>query len=122
MFDLCIRQLDNPETTIRRQAIISLANLADPRALPVLEDVHRKDADPAVRDLALKARQHIEARIQGSDSSSLSSPKLPASFMPIADLRSASYPTTRAVSERDKKEAKRQLDSAIDSFTRGNSQ
>src|SRR5947209_3519053 len=60
MFDLSVQQLDSPDPAVRRNAIIALGKSADGRALNVLAKVYRTDPDPALRELALKAGQHIK--------------------------------------------------------------
>ncbi len=54
-----VQQLRSPDAAQRRQAIMALANLRDPAALPSLAHIYRNDPDMELRDLALKAERYI---------------------------------------------------------------
>src|SRR5579859_2253289 len=86
MFDSYIRQLNDADPTIRRQAIVALANLGDPRALPALATIYRNDPELTLRDLALKAGQHIKTRTGSANSVPTASPA------PISTPRVVSMP------------------------------
>lgn len=54
-----VQRLRSPDAAQRRQAIMALANLRDPAALPALAHIYRNDPDTELRDLALKAERYI---------------------------------------------------------------
>jgi len=60
MFDDYVQQLRSQDPAQRREAIIGLGKLGDPRALSYLGQVYKTDPDPALRDLAAKAGRHIQ--------------------------------------------------------------
>jgi hypothetical protein len=60
MFEDFIRQLTSDDPAQRRDAIIGMGKLGDPRALSYLGQVYKTDPDPALRDLAAKAGRHIQ--------------------------------------------------------------
>src|SRR5215813_13267759 len=60
VFDRYIQQLSSQDVETRRQAIIALGNSVDQRAMAALANVYKNDPDPALRELALKARRHIK--------------------------------------------------------------
>lgn len=62
MFDQYLSQLASPDPVQRRAAIIGLGRLGDKQALPGLAKIYRTDPDPALRELAFKAGQAIQAR------------------------------------------------------------
>lgn len=55
-----IAYLKHPDREIRRKAILQLAKSEDRRALPALGEVYKSDADPELRDLALKAGRYLK--------------------------------------------------------------
>lgn len=59
MFEQLVDQLKSADAAERREAIIGLGKLADPRALSHLAQVYKTDSDPALRELAAKAGRHI---------------------------------------------------------------
>lgn len=73
MFDQYLTQLASPDPAQRRAAIVGLGRLGDKRALPHLAKIYRTDPDPALRELAFKAGQAIQAR-----QSALNAPPPPA--------------------------------------------
>jgi hypothetical protein len=62
MIQSAIRQLQDTNTGVRRDAVMMLGRIADPDALDALAEVVRRDPDPTVRELARKAGQHIKAK------------------------------------------------------------
>jgi len=79
MFDQLSEQLKSSEATQRRQAIVGLGKLADQRALPLLANIFRSDPDPALRELAKKAGQHIKKQSTTSTAAGAASPSTPPS-------------------------------------------
>jgi hypothetical protein len=59
MIDDNIRQLESPDPTERRTAILAVGKAGDPRALPFLLKIYKNDPDPVLRELALRAGRHI---------------------------------------------------------------
>lgn len=58
-FDQLIQQLQSSDPDQRSKAIKALANSKNPAALPHLAEVYRRDPEPSLRDLALKAGRYI---------------------------------------------------------------
>ncbi|HLY25901.1 MAG TPA: HEAT repeat domain-containing protein [Aggregatilineales bacterium] len=146
MFDNYLRQLNSSESAIRRQAIVALANLGDPRALPALATIYRNDPDATLRELALKAGQQIKTR-SGTSSTNTGAPTRSAmsrdahgpvlpeedvtpmlspearslllAAAPVSDVTVPVRPIPKPISDRERKAAKTQLDIALDCVTRG---
>jgi hypothetical protein len=60
MFEQWIAQLQHSDPAKRREAIIALGKLADPRALPYLARCYEVEREPDLRDLIAKAGRHIQ--------------------------------------------------------------
>jgi hypothetical protein len=60
MTDQSLRQLESMDPARRREAILALGKSRDRRALAALEQVVAREPDPALRELALKAIQHLQ--------------------------------------------------------------
>jgi hypothetical protein len=60
MIDSLVKQLNSHDPEQRKKAIKGLAQTKDPSALKYLAAVAKNDADPEVRDLALKAGRYIK--------------------------------------------------------------
>jgi hypothetical protein len=56
---LLLKQLNDPDPSVRKQAIIALGRTQDQNALPYLATVFKKDRDPELRKLAKKAGLYI---------------------------------------------------------------
>ncbi len=111
MTDELIQQLKHPDAARRRAAITALANSKDPAALPALAAVYRRDPDPALRELALKAGRFIRQH---------------AGSGPQTPVDAASGPTPpplepapHEVSERDAELARGYLNAAMTHHTQG---
>lgn len=65
MIEETIRQLQDPDPSVRRDAIIALASSRNPAALRPLAAVYRSDPDPELRELAYKAGQYIREHGSG---------------------------------------------------------
>ena len=61
-------RLTSSDPQVRRQAIIALGKSGDERALPLLARVYKSDSDPELRQLALKAGQHLKKQLAAADS------------------------------------------------------
>ncbi len=59
MFQQYLEQLNSSDSAQRRQAIIKLAQLAEPRALKYLAQRYKVESDAALRALIIKAGEHI---------------------------------------------------------------
>jgi len=77
MFENYIQQLKDRNAAVRRDAIIALGKLADPRALSYLGQIYKNDPDPALRELAAKAGRHIQKLRQQAQATS-SGPAAPS--------------------------------------------
>jgi hypothetical protein len=60
MFEQWIAQLQHSDPAKRREAIIALGKLADPRALPYLVRCYEVEREPDLRDLIAKAGRRIQ--------------------------------------------------------------
>jgi outer membrane biosynthesis protein TonB len=60
MFEQWIAQLQHSDPAKRREAIIALGKLADPRALPYLARCYEVEREPDLRDLIAKAGRRIQ--------------------------------------------------------------
>ncbi len=68
MLDSLFDQLNSPDPTARRQAIIGLGRSKDIAALPPLARVFSTDSEPELRELARKAAQYIRQQNKSADS------------------------------------------------------
>ena len=59
-----LRLLKSNDPKQRRQAIVALAESRDPNALEHLAAVARADADPKLRDLAVRAQKHLNESLE----------------------------------------------------------
>lgn len=82
MFERYLEQLNSSEAAQRREAIIALGKLGDPRALPHLAQRYKVEPDAALRDLIAKAGRHIQ---QVAAQTSATPPSAPAQ-PPAEDL------------------------------------
>jgi hypothetical protein len=60
MFEQWLAQLQHSDSAKRREAIIALGKLADPRALPHLAQCYKVEREPDLRDLIAKAGRRIQ--------------------------------------------------------------
>ncbi len=65
MIEETIRQLQDPDPSVRRVAISALAGSRNPAALRPLAAVYHSDPDPDLRELAFKAGQYIREHGMG---------------------------------------------------------
>ena len=90
MFEQYVEALQSTDAARRREAIIGLGRLADPRALRHLADVYRRDPDPVLRELAAKAGRHIQKMQQsGAAQSTPSAAETPPTVAPLPDILAA---------------------------------
>ena len=59
------KDIHSPDPEVRRRTIIVLAESGEMRALDLLKWVYENDADPALRNLARTAGQHLWQKIKG---------------------------------------------------------
>jgi hypothetical protein len=84
---------DDPEE--RKKGVKALARTGDREALRYLATIHKEDADPEVRDLALKAGQHIKQAQTRDDWVGTGDPKatsemaIPKPTVPEADVKTS---------------------------------
>jgi HEAT repeat protein len=57
---LLLKQLNDPDPSVRKKAVIALGKTQDQDALPYLATVYKKDRDPEIRQLAKKAGVYIK--------------------------------------------------------------
>ncbi len=98
MIEYTIRQLQSDDPVQRRATIVALGNSRDPDALRLLAAVYRRDPDPALRELALKAGQFIQ-QINAKDDA------VPGAPIPAGEAD---------ISPRDRELARGYLNSATD--------
>jgi hypothetical protein len=88
----------------RKKGVKALARTGEREALRYLATIHKDDPDPEVRDLALKAGQHIKNAGTRDEWSGTGDPKTTAE---MAVLKAA-------VSEADTKTSKKMMEQALD--------
>ncbi len=110
-----IRQLKSQDAAERRQAIKALARLRNPAAVPILETVANSDPDPALRELAQKAIQFIEANADPNAARSVAAPSaLPAlPEIPAAPSAPSPKPERTHISPRDRDNARAYANTAF---------
>ena len=103
MIEHTIRQLQSDDPVQRRATIVALGNSRDPDALRPLAAVYRRDPDPALRELALKAGQFIQQINAKEDA-------VPGAPIPVGEAD---------ISPRDRELARGYLNSATDFYMAG---
>ncbi len=68
---LTLKQLNNPDPSVRKQAVMTLAKSRNQDALPYLATVHKNDQSPEIRQLAKKAGIYIRKQSQNGFSDGL---------------------------------------------------
>jgi len=112
------KDIHSPDLEVRRQTIIALAESGEKRALELLKWVYENDPDPALRNLARTAGQHLWQKIKGDKT-----------LQKLAKSRTAAIPApaeefvetgdegkeipAREVSQEDKEAARTQFEHAL---------